>query len=132
MEPNVELRQMEAEDLDAPSQGGEAAGRDARTAVLRQAACEHVELRQQLGGTFVAVVPEPPPHERELASVWLELTSSSDRCGVLGQFPLVARDGFVEPGRDLDERAVHRETDRELAHFGAVAVQRQVARASER
>src|SRR5438128_12647041 len=108
MQPHVELRQMEAEDLDAPSQSGEPAGRDARTAVLRQAACEHVEVRQQFSGTFVAVVPEPPPDERELPSVWLELASPPDRCGVLGQFPLVARDGFVELARDLDERAVHR------------------------
>ena len=132
MQPQVELGKMEAEDLDSPPQRCEPAGRDARSPVRRQAAREHVEIREQLGGTVVPAVSESPPDERKLAPIGLELAPSPDRAGVLGQFALVARDRLVQLGRNLHERPMHRERDRKLAHVAAIAPERKLARAVER
>src|SRR3954452_24108316 len=99
MEPYVELGEVEAEDLDPSPQGRQTAGRDARAMVSRQAPGEHVEIREQLGGAVVTVVSEPPPDERKLAAVRLELAPPADRSGVVRQLALVARDRLVQLGR---------------------------------
>src|SRR5437870_8267864 len=132
MESHVELGEVETEDLDPPPQCRQPAGRDARATVSRQAPGEHVEIREQLGGAVVAVVSEPPPDERKLSAVGLELAPPANRSGVLRQLALVARDRLVQLGRHLYERAMHRECDRKLAHITAVTPERELARAIER
>src|SRR2546430_13912029 len=71
MQPDVELREVEAEELDAPPQLGEPAARDPRAAILLEAPSHHVDVVEQGVGVRVARVAEPPPDERELAPVRL-------------------------------------------------------------
>ena len=80
----------------------------------------------------VAVVPEPPPHEGELAPVRLERVPGADLRCVCRELALVARERLVELGRDRDERAGSRDLDRERAHLVAVTAERERAGALER
>src|SRR5438132_13999611 len=132
MQPDVELREVEAEELDAPPQFGEPAARDPRAAILLEAPSHHVDVVEQGVGVRVALVAEPPPDERELAPVRLELVLRADRGGVLGELALVARDRLLELARDRDEGAMHRERDRELAHVAPVTLERELPRSRQR
>src|SRR5947209_13201305 len=102
--------------------------RDARREIRFEAARDDVEITQELLRVVVTLVPEPPPHERELAPVRLELVLRADRRRVLGQVALVARDRVLELARDRDERAVHRQGDRQLAYVCAIPCERELAR----
>src|SRR5689334_8096582 len=73
VQPHVELREMKAEDLDHPLEPRDPALRDAPSAVRGEAPGNHGKIREQRIRPGVTVVPEPPPHERELAAVRLEL-----------------------------------------------------------
>src|SRR5204862_384360 len=74
----------------------------------------------------------PPPDERELAPVRLELASPSDRRRVIWQRALVTLERVLELLRHTHERAVHGERDRQLAHLCTVDRERDVACALER
>ena len=90
------------------------------------------EVVEQRGGRLVAIVREPPPDERELPPVRLELVLRADLRCVVGQLALVARERLLELFRHADERAVRRELDGERAHAVAVALARERARARPR
>ncbi len=131
VEADVELGQMEAEELDPPLDSGEPSGGDAVAAVGLEAAAEHREVGEQLGGGRVGVVPEAPAHERQLAAVGLALVGAPELGERLRMLAFVARDRLLELGRVLDERPARGERDLELAHVGLVAGERGLARSLE-
>ena len=104
MEANVELGDVEAEDLDATAQAGEPPVRDPLAAVRAQAAVDDLEVGHELVGPPVAVVPEPPPDEGELATVRLVAVLVADLLGVGRQLALVPGDRVQELLGDADER----------------------------
>ena len=132
MQPHVERREVEPEELDHPFQVGDTTVGHAAAAVRREARADHRQVGEQLLGALVAVVPEAPPHEGELPAVRLELVAGADLGRVAGQFGLVRPERCFELVRDADERAGRGELDRECAHLVAVAVQSEPARAFER
>ena len=122
VQPDVELRDVEAEQLDHALEASDAAVGDAAPAVARSGS-RRIRRRSasSVCGVCVAVVAEPPPHERELAPVRLELVARADLVGVVRAAPLVAAQRRFELGRHGDQRARRRDLDRERAYLGAVA-----------
>ena len=131
VEPHVEPGDVEPEELDARAQPREPAVREALAAVRAEAPVDHVEIRGELVRRGVAVVPEPPPDERELAAVRLALVLPAERRRDLGELALVARDRLAELARRADQRRREPERHRERPHLGAQAREREVARALE-
>ena len=114
-------------ELDHPLEPRDAAVGDARAAV-RRAGCARISAQvvEQLVGGRVAVVAEPPPHERELAPVRLELVPRAD----LGRVVRAARARRARATprarpTTVDERARASDLDRERAHLVAVAAERE-------
>src|SRR5712675_1901186 len=66
---HVELREMEAEELDPPPQSGEPAVGDPGAAIRAKAPIEQREILCKVLGGLVCVGVEPPPHERQLSPV---------------------------------------------------------------
>ena len=123
---------MEAEQLDAAAQAGQAPVGDPGAAVRAEAAVEDVEVRLQLLDPCVAVVAEAPPDEGELAAVGLVSVLLADLLGVGGQLALVAGDRLQELVGYPDERERQPERRGELANLAAVATERQRAAAAQR
>ena len=70
VKPDVELREVEAEQLDAPLERGEPAVRDPRRRGSPRGCAGSPRGRPSSSSRrVVAVVPEPPPHVRELLAV---------------------------------------------------------------
>ena len=59
VQPDVELGEVEAEQLDPPLERGEPPGRDARAAVRLEAAADHAEVGEQLRRASVPSLVEP-------------------------------------------------------------------------
>ena len=102
---DVEFRDVEAEDLDRTLQLGDAC-RQPRAAMLLEAAADHGEVLEQRVRRLVRVVREPPPDERELAPVGLELVLRADLRRIVWELPLVACERLLELVRHFNERAV--------------------------
>ena len=132
VEAHVERREVEAEQLDDPREARDPALREPPPAVLRKAACDRRQVGQQLLARPVAVVSEPPPHERELAAVRLAQVLRPDRGGVLGELALVPLDRPLELVGDGDQRSRRRQLRRERPDLRAVQLDRGRARAVER
>ena len=77
VQPDVELRQMEPEELDPAAEGGQPSVGEPCAPVRPQAAVDDVEVGRKLGRRGVAAraprrrLPEAVPDERELAPVGL-------------------------------------------------------------
>ncbi len=122
MDAEVELRDVEAEDLDAPAQRRQATVGDSLAAVRAEARVEEVELREELVGSAVPVLPEPCPDGAEAPPVRLvDVLAGGDAGDVLGE-PRVGR----------HERRRHAPRGRELANLPPVELERQRARPLER
>ena len=125
VQTDVELRDVETERLDHALQPRHASLCDAMATVRLQAAADHRQIVEQLVCGRVAVVPEPPPHEGELAPVRLECVPGADLGCVSRQLALVPRERRVELGGDRDQRARSSDLDRERAHLVAVTSERE-------
>ncbi len=135
---DVELRDVEAEQLDAAAQVGELAVRDARAAVGAEARVHQLEIEQQAVGVVVGglagrgeQVLEAPADEAELAPVGLVEVLVADLGGEGRELALVARDRSEQ----LVAHRHHARRDagrpRELAHLAAVAADGEPSRALE-
>src|SRR5438105_3375118 len=78
VQPDVELREVEPEDLDAPPEIGQTAVGDPGSPIRPQAAVENGEIGGELVRRAVAAVSEPPPDEGELAPVGLAFVLRPD------------------------------------------------------
>jgi hypothetical protein len=131
VQADVELREVEAEELDAASQCAEPAVGQARAAVLPEAAIDELEV----GGKLVraAISPraarerlaEAVPDEGELAPVGLVRVLAPDLPGIGGQLALVSGERLDELDGHADERARDPERRGELANFASVPRQRE-------
>ena len=129
MQPQVELRDVEAEDLDHPLESRDSTVGDPATAVRREALADRTQVVEQVGRAGIGVVAEPPPHERELPAIRLELVARADLRRVFGQRFLVACERRLELVRHAHERTGRGDLDRERAHLVAVAAQSAARRA---
>ena len=69
VQPQVEFRHVEAEELDHPLQARDPAVADPASAVGREALSNRAEVVEQICRPGVGIVVEPPPHERQLAAI---------------------------------------------------------------
>jgi hypothetical protein len=132
MEPEVELGEVEAEELDASHERRNPSVRDAGAPVLLEAVRNELQIVEQLFRTLVAVVAEAPPHECELSPIGLALVQAADLGGVRRQLPGVALQRRLQLGRDAGQRTVERERHRQLADLGSVASEHELPRTGER
>ena len=123
---------MEAEELDSPAERGQAAVGDALAPGRPQAFVEQLEIGRELSRGAVAPVPEPPPHEAELAPVGLVAVAVAELGGVLRQLPLVARDRLEQIRGRVDYLAGDPDCTCELADLVAIRREHELARALER
>ena len=93
---HVELREVQAEDLDAAAQRGERTICDPRTTVGAEAAIEQLEISGEVLHRFVRVGVETSPHERELPAIRLVDVLISDLGGVGRHVELVTLDRLME------------------------------------
>ena len=91
MQPQVELRDVKAEELHHPleSRDSTVAQPDEPPFAVRLSRIVRRSSSSSAGPGY-AVVVEPPPHERELAAIRLELIPRADLRRVFGQRFLVA------------------------------------------
>ena len=127
MHAHVELREMEAEDLDAASQSGERALGDSRAAMRTKAPVEQREILREPFDRVVGVGVEPPPHERQLSPVGLVEVLVADLGRVLRQLLLVTRDRGDQLVVDSHDARRHADRGGERADLVAVARSQQEA-----
>ena len=130
--PNVELREVEPEQLDAAAQRGKRAVGDAPATIGPQAAVDHVEVLGEARDRRVRVVAEPPPGERELAPVGLVDVLVADRQRVFGQLALVTRDRVRQLRVDRRQPRGDADLCGKRTHLVAVAGEHQLPRPLER
>src|SRR5437899_9830270 len=121
MQADVELREVESEDLDAPTEIGETSVGDPGSPIRPEAAVDDGQIGGELVRRAVTAVSEPPPDEGELAPVGLALVLRTDQRRVVRELLLIARDRLEELVRDRGERA--RDPDRrgQPAHLCSIA-----------
>ncbi len=123
---NVELRQVEAEELDAPPQRGEPSVGDALCTAGTKAPVEDVEIERERRRRRVALpvagerVAQAPPGEAELASVGLVEIAILELERILGKLLLVTCDRGEELGRGRGELGRDPDDLGELAHLRRV------------
>ena len=132
MESHVELRDVEAEQLDAPAEIGQRAVGDACAAVGAQARVHQLEIGEQRFGVGVARLGravradfEAPADEAQLAPVRLVEVLIADLGREGGQLVLVRSIERRSSSLHAAPCASRRRSARELAHLDAVARQRQ-------
>ena len=123
---------MEAEDLDHPLEPRDAAVGDASAAVRGEAPPDQAKIVEQRSRGLVAVVAEPPPHERQLSAIRLERVARSHLGCVARQLLRIARQRALELLRDVDERPRSRNLDGERTYLVAITTDGQRACAGER
>ena len=121
VQPDVELRDMEPEDLDTTPKIRQRAVGDAAAAVRAQATVDDVQVGSELVRTSVPTIAEPPPDERKLSPVRLALVLSADLRRVLRELCLVPCNRLEQFVGDGHQRARNPDRRGQRAHLDAVA-----------